>query len=110
MYKLIGTNSVKRLVDGAFIPFTDGNIDYEEYKLWLAEGNTPEPEFTDEELLSIELQFEVSKATLYLNSTDWVNTYKLRHDLGLEITPVDSSKWEVINKREEYILFLKGAK
>lgn len=25
------------------IPFVDGNTDYEEYKKWLAEGNTPEP-------------------------------------------------------------------
>lgn len=50
MYKLIGTNSVKRLVDGAYIPLADGNRDYEDYKLWLSDGNTPEPEFTEEEL------------------------------------------------------------
>ena len=24
------------------IPFADGNMDYEAYKLWLAEGNQPE--------------------------------------------------------------------
>jgi hypothetical protein len=34
---------IKRLSDGACIPFADGNIDYEEYKLWLEEGNTPLP-------------------------------------------------------------------
>ena len=50
MYKLIGTNSVKRLVDGAYIPFADGNTAYEEYKQWLDEGNVPEPEFTAEEI------------------------------------------------------------
>ncbi len=50
MYKLIGTNSVKRLSDNAYIPFAKGNRDYEDYKLWLAEGNTPEPQFTNEEL------------------------------------------------------------
>lgn len=49
MYKLIGTKSVKRLADGACIPFADGNIDYEEYKVWL-ETNIPEPEFTPEQL------------------------------------------------------------
>ena len=36
MYKLIGTKSVKRLADGACIPFAEGNMDYEEYKQWLS--------------------------------------------------------------------------
>ena len=49
MYKL-QQNSVQRLSDGASIPFANGNRDYEEYNQWLSEGNTPEPEFTDEEL------------------------------------------------------------
>lgn len=75
---------------------------------WIAQGNTPEPEFTDEELLERELQDKVNEANQYLKDTDWVSVYKLRHDLGLEIIPVDSSKWVIINKREEYILFLKG--
>ena len=51
MYKL-STNSVKRLSDGANIPMADGNMDYEEYKQWLSQGNTPEPEFTEAELLA----------------------------------------------------------
>jgi len=50
MYKLIGQNLVKRLADGACIPFADDNKDYQEYKQWLSDGNTPEPEFTKEEL------------------------------------------------------------
>jgi len=55
------------------------------------------------------LQEKVQEAELYLVKTDWVETYKIRHDLGLELIPKDSSKWPVINKREEYKLFLKGA-
>ena len=63
---------------------------------------------TDEELLAYELEQKIQEATSYLAQTDWVNTYKIRHDLGLELIPEESSKWEVINKREEYIVFLKA--
>ena len=64
MYKLIGTENVKRLADGACIPFADGNRDYEEYKQWLTiKGNTPEPEFTDKELETQRLTKELAEQT-----------------------------------------------
>ena len=67
MYKLIGTMSVKRLADGACIPFADGNNDYEEYKQWLLKGNTPEPEFTDEEIDAQRIQAIKQKASELIN-------------------------------------------
>ena len=41
-YLLNGTMSV---------PMADGNREYELIKLWIAEGNTPEPEYTEQELI-----------------------------------------------------------
>lgn len=78
MYKLTGTELVKRLVDGITIPFAAGNTDYEEYKQWLANGNTPEAEFTDEELLAQKVAYEVEVAKNLLSSTDhkFFNGYK----------------------------------
>ena len=34
---------VKRIADGAIIPFAPGNRDYQQYMDWLAKGNTPDP-------------------------------------------------------------------
>lgn len=42
-YKIISKNTVKRLVDNAFIPFEEANTDYQEYIKWLEEGNIPDP-------------------------------------------------------------------
>jgi len=36
-------NCIKRLIDGAWIPFDPANTDYQAYLKWLAEGNTPLP-------------------------------------------------------------------
>ena len=51
---------------------------------------------------SQELIKKTNEANSYLKETDWVESYKIRHDLGLELIPEDSSKWEVLNKREKY--------
>jgi hypothetical protein len=36
-------SAIKRLLDNAFIPFSEDNTDYQAYLKWLEEGNVPEP-------------------------------------------------------------------
>jgi hypothetical protein len=48
MYKLLkdsldGRKFLRRIEDGACIPFDPDNTDYQAYLAWLDEGNTPEP-------------------------------------------------------------------
>ena len=90
MYKLIGTSSVQRLADGACIPFADGNTDYEEYKQWLTECNTPEAEFTDVELLAQAIEVKRQEALTYLKNTDWYVARKM--ETGVEIPLEVSTK------------------
>ena len=37
-----GSKTIQRKEDNAFIPADEQNTDYQEYLLWVAEGNTPE--------------------------------------------------------------------
>jgi|GEM_PF-1924069 len=50
MYKTMA-DGVKRLADNACIPADEGNPDWIAYLEWLTKGNTPDPEYTDQELL-----------------------------------------------------------
>ena len=45
-YKLL-KQGVQRTSDGANIPPNDDNLDWREYKKWLAAGNTPDPKDAD---------------------------------------------------------------
>ena len=59
MNPLAEIKSVKIQVNGYLlngtmsVPMADGNREYELIKLWISEGNTPEPEFSEEELDAI---------------------------------------------------------
>ena len=43
MYKLTQTETIIRAIDNAFIPPDPANTDYQQYLLWLEEGNEPLP-------------------------------------------------------------------
>ena len=36
----VRTDQIRRISDGAWIPFDEENIDYQAYLAWVAEGNT----------------------------------------------------------------------
>ena len=38
----VRTDQIRRISDGAWIPFDPDNMDYQEYLAWVAEGNTAE--------------------------------------------------------------------
>ena len=64
--------------DTMSVPKADGNREYELIKQWLEEGNTPELEFTEEEIQKQELQDKINEAKQYLAKTDhkFYNGYK----------------------------------
>jgi hypothetical protein len=56
------------------VPDAAGNIEREAILKWIADGNTPEPEFTDEELAANQKAKAISDAKSLLASTDWIIT------------------------------------
>lgn len=89
------------------VPKANGNREYELIKEWLAEGNTPEPEFTEEELAKQAVDKKIAEAKAYLASTDWVEPYLIKHYTGLEALEADSNKFAIEAKRAEAREFLR---
>ena len=78
-----------------------GNTEYEAIKEWLAQGNVPEPEFTEEELAQQELEAKIAEAKTYLASTD----FKMTVDYYATMTAEQQE--ELSAKRAEARTFLK---
>lgn len=84
-YLLNGTMSV---------PKANGNREYELIKEWLAQGNVPEPEFTEAELTQQVINAKVQEAKQYLQATD--------HKFYLGYKPKDGEDLVAIEaKRDE---------
>lgn len=70
-YKTIN-DGVKDTETGACIPCASGNRHWREYLAWVAEGNTPDPEFTAEELAAKIVQGEIEVLEAGLKGIDKV--------------------------------------
>jgi len=70
MYKKY-MDMIKRQDNGQIIPMISIHKPYQDYLLWLSEGNTPEPEFTQAELDTQEQARVNAESLAYLASTDW---------------------------------------
>ena len=87
------------------VPKADGNREYELIKQWISEGNTPEPEFTEEELRITSINTQIQEAKAYLANTGWIwekynrNVLVLK-DMTSEEFNIKYS--DVIVKQEEY--------
>ena len=81
------------------VPKADGNREYELIKEWLAEGNTPEPEFTEAELAQQVINAKVQEAKQYLQATDhkFYNGYKPKE--GEDLAAIEAKRDEA----REYI-------
>jgi hypothetical protein len=56
------------------VPDAPGNVERAAILNWIKEGNTPEPQFTDEELAANQKAKAVADAKSVLSSTDWIIT------------------------------------
>ena len=86
------------------VPKADGNREYELIKQWLSEGNTAEPEFTEEELQITSINKQIQEAKTYLASTDFYMTVDKYAELDearkVELTTKRAEAREVINTLE----------
>ena len=88
-----------------YVPKADCNREYELIKQWLSEGNTPEPEFTEEEIKLSEINKQIQEAKQYLTETGWIWEKYNRNVLVLKDMTSEEFNLkysDIITKQEEY--------
>lgn len=81
------------------VPKANGNREYELIKQWLAEGNTPEPEFTEAELAQQVVNAKVQEAKQYLQATDHKFYLGYKSKEGEDLATIEAKRDEA----REYI-------
>lgn len=96
MYKL-KEGGVVRMYDGAHLPDDPTNRDWQEYQAWLAAGNTPQPEFTPEEIAAKE-EAEAAKRSELADVDDLRAEYGLNELKGLKIKELKAAVKDQISQ------------
>lgn len=65
-------------------------------------------EYVDGRMTKVIKASKINEADKYLFDTDWVESYLTNHISEIVLIPLDSNKWVIINKREEYKTFLRS--
>lgn len=92
-----------------WIPYTfkfdeeDESFDSEVREYLKTADILPFKEKTEAQIVAVKIQ----EANSYLASTDWVEPYLLRHELGIEVLDADSNKLIIKAKRDEARALLK---
>lgn len=104
-YKLM-PNGVRRS-DGACIPDNMDNLDWRQYQEWLADGNIPEPQYTEQELIDKTQNEEIRDIKMSLtNANVWqfrmiIELFKAAKAKGLiDNTDIDPA---VLEKAQQWI-------
>lgn len=106
-YKL-ASQGVQRTADGALIPSSAANADWLEYQKWLAAGNTPDPEFTAEELAAQAAQAAETAAVNVLSTeahADAIFT-QLKTATGAEISAFVAVQFPLFTAQQQAIMKL----
>ena len=72
------------LVNGTMsVPNDPANTDCQDVLTWIEEGNTPDPEFTPDEIAANAQQVINGESLAYLSSTDWYITRQSETDVAV---------------------------
>lgn len=83
-YKIYGSGVIRN-VDGAAIPNDDRNSHWQAYQEWISQGNTPDPEFTIDELRARANLMIEEKANSLIDSSTSHNPREKRKSLARSI-------------------------
>lgn len=103
MYKLSDREIVIRLTDNAEIPKSDGNSDYQQYLVWLSQGNTPFPADSSDQNASILTQIDSIERQYLMNRGSREGWIALIEQQGASAGMTEAQLLDPVNGNRFYI-------